>query len=93
MRHIYTASRALLCSGVLALFTPSLTYADPACDAEVATIRAALAAPAENISSGDLEEAQRLFKILEEDCNGGTPLKVVAPIAEQVRALLRMSKP
>lgn len=89
MNTQFSSSRALLCSGVLA-FVMSPAYADPACDTEVAAIQAELAAPADSVSHESLEQARQMFKILKEDCNGGTPFEAVAPIAEQIRSLLGM---
>lgn len=87
MNNQFSLSRILLCSGVLA-FVMSPAYADPACDAEVVAIQAALHAPAAGISPDNLEQARQLFKVLSEDCGGGTTLEAVAPIAQQIRSLL-----
>lgn len=87
----FSLSRMLLCSGMLA-FVMSPAYADPACDAEVVAIQAGLDTPAAGISPDNLEQARHLFKVLIEDCNGGTPLETDAPIAKQIRSLLGMGE-
>ncbi|MGH8248578.1 MAG: hypothetical protein ACREUU_19345 [Gammaproteobacteria bacterium] len=89
MNNQFSLSRLLLCSGIFA-FVMSPAYADPACDAEVAAIQAELDAPPADISPDNLGQAVQLFKVLKEDCNGGTTLEVVAPVAKQIRALLGM---
>ena len=87
MNNQFSLSRILLCSGVLAsVMSPA--YADLACDAEVVAIQAELDAPAAGISPDNLEQARQLFKVLKEDCDGGTTLEVVAPVAQQIRSLL-----
>ena len=91
MKNRVTLRRFLLFTGVLALLM-SPAYGDPACDAEVVAIQAELDAPASDISPSDLAEATRLFKVLSEDCDGGTTLEVAAPIAQQIRSLLGMGE-
>jgi len=79
-----------LSSGVIALFMGP-AFADPACDAELAAIQAALDAPAAGVSAGDLEQAGILFTDLSEACSAGTPLEEVSEqISQQIRALLAM---
>ena len=84
-----TLKITLLCGGLLT-FAMSPAYADMACDTEVATIQAELAAPAAGISSSDLEQAQLSLNVLSADCIGGSSLDDVKSLANNIRSLLSM---
>ena len=77
--------------GVAMCFT-QVVLADAACDAEIAAIQSALDTPSASISSDNLQQAQQLFKVLTEDCGGGTPIETAAPIVQQIRSLLAMGE-
>lgn len=89
MKRQYFLNKSLICSGVLMLAMSS-AYADPACDAEVVTIQAAIDAPAAEISAADLEQAQQMLNILAEDCDGGSALDEVSSLSDAIRSLLGM---
>jgi hypothetical protein len=91
MNNQFTLSRFLLFSGVLA-FAISTAYADPACDAEIVAIQAAVDAPADGISPDNLEQARHLLRVLIADCDSGTPFETVAPVAKQIRSLLGLGE-
>ncbi|MDO8413145.1 MAG: hypothetical protein Q7S51_05065 [Gallionellaceae bacterium] len=72
-------------------FTP-MAFADPTCATEITAIQAELNAPAASISPDNLQQAWGMFKVLTEDCVGGTPFETAAPIAHQIRSLLGMGE-
>lgn len=65
-------------------------HADVACDAEIAALQAELDAPEASVNAADLASARQLFEILETDCGYGTAFEAVAPISQEIRALLGM---
>ena len=80
----------LLGAGAFALFMGP-AFADPACDAEVAEIRAVFDAADAGISAENIEQANILFIILNGACATGATLdEDNAAIAQQTRALLGM---
>ena len=87
MKNQFHLSKKLLLGGVLAL-AMSTAYADPACDAEIVTLQAEIDAPTTVVSAADLEQAQQMLNVLNEDCNGGSTLDGVATLADDIRSLL-----
>ena len=83
--------KSLLCGGILSL-TATMAFADAACDAEMASIKSELNSPTTLVSPTNLTQAKNLFKILSEDCAGGTPMNDVFPITQQIKSLLNMGE-
>jgi hypothetical protein len=80
----------LLSTGVIALFMGP-AFADPACDAEAAEIRAVLDASDTGTSAENFEQANILYTDLSGACAAGATLDGDnAATALQIRALLGM---
>ena len=91
MKNHFTFNRKLLFSGVLVLAMSS-AYADSACEAEVVALQPEVDAPTAEVSAADLAQAQQMFTVLSEDCDGGSTLDNVSPFADYIRSLLGMGE-
>ncbi len=91
MKNRFFLREIFLCSGLLGICM-SPAYADPACDAEVVAIQAALDTPAAGTSAANLEQAEILSEILSGNCASGSTLVDAAPVSQQIRSLLGMGE-
>jgi hypothetical protein len=76
--------------GVFLSLAVSPAMADEACDAEITAINDAIAAPAQGVNAGDIEQAQIMLDMVAERCASGATIESVEGEVSAIKLMLKM---